>query len=115
MRTGRLGWGLRFMILAALFITGASLVVMSLWNWLGPSLFAWPPISLAQAAGLLLLCRILFGGFLGHGAMHWRGRFAQRWEQMSPEERERFRAGMRGRCGRQAQEVTEGSGPAAST
>jgi len=31
--------------------------------------------------------------------MHWRQRMMERWEQMTPEEREKFRAGMRARCG----------------
>lgn len=111
----RLWWGLRLLVVGAILYIGVSLVVMGLWNWLGPSLFGWPLISLTQAAGLLLLCRILFGGFLGRGGMHWRRRFAERWEQMSPEERERLRAGMRGRCGRQAQDGTEVAGPTATT
>jgi hypothetical protein len=32
--------------------------------------------------------------------MHWRGRMRERWERMTPEEREKFRESMRGRhCG----------------
>jgi hypothetical protein len=31
--------------------------------------------------------------------MRWRGRMAERWERMTPEEREKFRAGMHARCG----------------
>jgi hypothetical protein len=32
--------------------------------------------------------------------MHWRGRMRDRWEKMTPEEREKFRESMRGRrCG----------------
>jgi hypothetical protein len=46
-------------------------VVMHLWNWLLPMLFGWRQISFWQALGLLILCRILFGGFGGHG--HDRG------------------------------------------
>jgi hypothetical protein len=76
-------------------------VVMHLWNWLLPSLFGWHPIGFWQALGLLVLCRILFGGFGGHGPGHHRMRrqWVERWEQMTPEEREKFRQGMRGRCG----------------
>jgi hypothetical protein len=40
-------------------------IVMHLWNWLLPMLFGWHQISFWQALGLLVLCRILFGGF-GH-------------------------------------------------
>jgi hypothetical protein len=30
-----------------------------------------------------------------------------RWEEMTPEEREKFRAGMRGRCGRSSAAAAE--------
>jgi len=76
-------------------------LVMHLWNWLLPGLFGWHTISFWQALGLLLLSRILFGGFGGHG--HGPGRrrreMKERWEKMTPEEREKFRQGMRWRCG----------------
>ena len=76
-------------------------VVMSLWNWLMPSLFGWRVINFSQALGLFVLTRILFGGFRGRPAGHlfWRRRMMERWEQMTPEEREKFREGMRRRCG----------------
>ena len=51
-----------------------------------------------QAVGLLVLCRLLFGGLRGHG-WHGRAGMLERWEQMTPEERERLRTGLRGRCG----------------
>jgi hypothetical protein len=64
-----------------------------------PSLFGWTLINFWQALGLLILSRILFGGFRGRpaGHMYWRGRMIERWEQMTPEEREKFRQGMRRR------------------
>jgi hypothetical protein len=73
-------------------------VVMHLWNWLAPALFGLPAITFWQALGLLALCRILFGGFgmSGGGAgSRSRRRARDRWEQMTDEERERFRRGMR--------------------
>ena len=75
-------------------------VVMHLWNWLLPALFGWHQITFWQAIGLLVLCRILFGGFGGHGPRRSRSRrlMAEHWEQMTPEEREKFRQGMRSRC-----------------
>ena len=39
--------------------------------------------------------------------MHWRHRMRERWERMSPEERERFMAGMQRGCGRFASRTTE--------
>jgi hypothetical protein len=93
--------GLRFALFGALAIAVVSFVFMSLWNWLTPPLFGWRAITIWQALGLLVLSRFLFGGFrgrMGYGGP-WRRRMAERWEQMTPEEREKFRQGMRGRCG----------------
>jgi hypothetical protein len=73
---------------------------MSLWNWLMPALFGWPSIGYWQAWGLVILSRILFGGFRGAGGGgHWRHRMMERWEQMTPEEREKLRHGLQGRWG----------------
>jgi glycine/D-amino acid oxidase-like deaminating enzyme len=76
-------------------------VVMHLWNWLAPSLFGWHLISFWQAIGLLALSRILFGGFGGRGFRRgsFRRRMEERWERMTPEEREKLRQGMGSRCG----------------
>jgi hypothetical protein len=86
----------------AVFIAICGEVVMHLWNWLLPALFGWRQIDLWQALGLLVLCRMLFGGFGGHGSDRRkdRGPSAERWERMTPEEREKFRQEMRSRrCG----------------
>jgi len=76
-------------------------VVRLLWNWLLPTLFGLPQVTFWQALGILVLCRILFGfGFRGgHSRSEARGRIRERWNQMSPEERERIRQGWRGRWG----------------
>jgi hypothetical protein len=76
-------------------------VVMSLWNFLLPGLFGWRSISFAQALGVLILSRILFGSMRGPGmwgAPPWRRHLHARWEQMTPEERAKFREGLRHRC-----------------
>jgi hypothetical protein len=93
--------GLRFVLFAVLLVAFLGFVVMSLWNWLTPALFTWHPISFWQAVGLLILSKILFGGFRGRPERHlyWRRRMMERWQQMTPEERENFRQGMRGGCG----------------
>lgn len=86
------------MIVVALTLFGE--VVMRLWNWLMPSLFHLPMITFVQALGLLVLSKLLFGGFHRHsGGRGWKRRMNERWEQMSPEERERFRAGLKSRHG----------------
>jgi hypothetical protein len=93
--------GVMFAVLAVLFFIVFGFIVKSLWNWLMPALFGWHLITFWQAVGLLILSRILFGGFRG-GYGHrgrWRHRMMERWEQMTPEEREKFRQGFRGRCG----------------
>jgi hypothetical protein len=84
-----------------LFVAIGGEVVRQLWNWLLPTIFGWRPITFWQALGMLALCRILFGGLGLHGSNRSRvgRRMAERWEHMTPEERERFRQGIRGRCG----------------
>jgi hypothetical protein len=100
---------LKITLFIALAVLAFSFVVMSLWNWLMPPVFGWRAIGFWQALGLLVLSRILFGGWRGRagGGMHWRRRMAERWEQMTPEEREKFREGMRGRCGHLAAPSTD--------
>ena len=75
-----------------LFIALGGLVVQQLWNWLLPSLFDFPALTFWQALALLALCRILFGGFRLGGGGYGRRRMGERWERMTPEERERIRA-----------------------
>jgi hypothetical protein len=80
----------------------AGFVVMHLWNWLMPAVFGLKTITFLQAIGLLLLSKILLGGFHKHGhggRREWKRHMEDRWGKMSTEERERFRAGMRGRRG----------------
>lgn len=91
----------KFVLLGLAGVAVAGLVVMGLWNWLAPDLFGWKEIHFLQAIGLLALSRLLFGGFHGRpGMSHWRTRMEERWEGMSPEEREKFQTGMRSCWGR---------------
>ena len=80
-----------------LFIAIGGEVVLQLWNWLLPALFGWRQITFWQGLGILVLCRILFGGLGGHGGHRskFRGRMRERCARMTPEERERFRQGIR--------------------
>ena len=87
---------LKIALIGTLAIGIFGFLTMELWNWLMPALFGWHPLSFWKALGLLVLCRILFGGFRGgpgHG-MHWRRRIRERWAVMTPEEREKFRHGL---------------------
>ena len=96
--------GVKFVMIAILCVIVLCLVcllVMGLWNWLMPAIFGLRAITFWQALGLLFLSRFLFSGFHGRSrrSMHWRHRMTERWERMTPEEREKFREGMRARCG----------------
>lgn len=93
MRRFRPLWVAKVLSLVAAAIALAGFGVMLLWNWLMPPLTGWHSVTFVQAVGLLVLCRILFGGLRGRG-------FAGGFRRMSPEERERFRQEMRARCGR---------------
>jgi len=105
-------------IVAGVIFFGLALgyIVMALWNWLIPTLFAGPLIDFYQALGLLLLSKILFGGFKkwgcggghcggggGHWKNHWRGHWKKRLEEkmanMTPEEREKMKESYKKCCG----------------
>ena len=68
-------------------------VIMSLWNWLMPTLFGLREIGFWQALGVFILSKILFGGLGGgaQGRAYSRARFMRRWQRMTPEEREELR------------------------
>ena len=101
MNRNRIRRGLKFALFGTLAVAAVSFIFMNLWNWLVPSVFGWRSISFWQGLGLLALSRMLFGGFRGRpgASMHWRRRMIERWEQMTPGERDKFRQGMRGGCG----------------
>lgn len=99
-------WFLRipmFLAFAVVFAIVLGFGVMWLWNWLMPALFGLKTIGYWEAVALVVLSKILFGGFRGgHGGgpRYWRRRWMERWDQMTPEEREKFRAECYGRWGR---------------
>ena len=74
-----------FLAAFAGFVALGGWAIMRLWNWLLPPLFAWHTITFWQALGLLVLCRILFGGLGLHGnaGQRARRRMAERWDSMS--------------------------------
>ncbi len=92
---------LKCVVLGLLAATLFTFVVRGLWNWLMPALFGWHLITFWQALGLLVLSKILFGGFRGRPGWSGQGRarMMERWEKMTPEEREKFREGLRHGCG----------------
>jgi hypothetical protein len=76
---------------AAAFIAVFTCAVMLLWNALLPGIAGLPAIGFWQAAGLLVLSRILFGGL---GGMGWhqghKNAFKEKWLNMNDEERKAF-------------------------
>lgn len=82
---------------AAVFLFGWA--VMLLWNAILPVVFKVGAITYWQAVGLLVLCRILFGGFRGGpggfrgGRPHfgWPPFSRGKWMNMSEEERAKFK------------------------
>ena len=95
-----------FAIAAVACLLGA--VVMWLWNAILPDLLHVQRIKFWQSVGLLALCRILFGNFNKGGGHHnkrgmmgnGRGQMLrEKWTQMTPEERAKFKDEWRARCG----------------
>jgi hypothetical protein len=76
---------------AAAFIAVFACAVMLLWNALLPRIAGLPPVNFWEAAGLLILARILFGG---PGKTGWhqghKNLFKEKWLNMSDEERKEY-------------------------
>ena len=85
-------------IVAGVFIFGYG--VMFLWNSILSAVLGISTITFWQAIGILVLSKILFGGFkCGHGHHkcddhNWN----EKWIRLSHEEREKMKAEWRGRC-----------------
>ena len=92
---------LKVLVIVAVAFTVFGFVTMQLWNWLMPVIFGLHAITFLQAVGLVLLSKILLGGFRPPwaGRRRWKQNLAERWMEMSPEERERLRTGLRGHWG----------------
>jgi hypothetical protein len=101
MKSYRLWKALKIVVFVTLALLVFGYVTMHLWNWLMPVIFGLKTITFLQALGLVVLSKILLGGFHKHGggARGWKRHMEERWGRMTPEERERFRAGMKARHG----------------
>jgi len=90
---------LAFLAMIAVF----SVAAMYLWNALMPEIFGLPALNYWQAAGMVVLARILFGGLggLGHWGARGHGGFSNgnplrnKWLNMSEDERKEFLKGRR--------------------
>ncbi|PRY35467.1 hypothetical protein CLV58_11452 [Spirosoma oryzae] len=109
MKRSRIGKIVGSVVFAVVFIGLMGYVVMRLWNATLPLIIQGvSAITFWQALALLLLSRLLFGGFRGpwnkpgFGGFNrdqWKNRMAERWQQLSPEQRERMRQRWGRRCG----------------
>ena len=97
--------GLMILIFGIAAILVFGLIVMSLWNAILPAVLGVKAISFIQALGILLLSKILFGGFGGgrhKGGWRNKGRWMDmkdKFAVMTPEEREKFKAEWKNKCG----------------
>jgi Ca2+/H+ antiporter, TMEM165/GDT1 family len=91
-------------VLIPLAILAFTWIVMSLWNNILPEVLGVKTITFWQAMGILVLSKILFGGFGGKGGgkkrekHNWKNNLREKWEQMSPEQREQFKSKWYNRC-----------------
>lgn len=99
-RPGRIAFFILMGILAVVVFGG---VVMALWNNVLAAVTNVHTITFWQALGLLLLSKILFGGFRGggwgSGRYYWKRKMQQKWSNMTPDEREKFKQEWQRRCG----------------
>ncbi|MES2850602.1 MAG: hypothetical protein V4685_16200 [Bacteroidota bacterium] len=106
MKRFRLKKVLMIIVFAAAAITAFSFIVMGLWNAILPQVISGvTAITFWQATGILVLSKILFGGFSrGGGAFAarrqaWKEQMKEKWGSMTTEEREKFKAEWKNRCG----------------
>jgi Ca2+/H+ antiporter, TMEM165/GDT1 family len=97
-RRRRFFWIPFFGLLILALLSGA---VMWLWNHVLAEVIQVRSVSFWQAAGLLLLSRLLFGSWPGGKRGQWGGggppHWKARWQQMTDEEKARFKEKWRSR------------------
>lgn len=91
-----------FILFPVAILFAVSGIVMWLWNMLLPEIIGVKAVTFWQAMGILVLSKILFGGFHGKSCKHKR-RFEEmkhhnRLAAMSDEEKEKLRAEWKKRC-----------------
>ena len=97
------GRGMFFLLFVIAALFALSGVVMWLWNQILPHTVNVGVLSFWEAMGLLVLCRILFGGFkFGGGRPHkppfGNSSFRDKFIGMSDEEKAKFREQWKERC-----------------
>ena len=92
-----------FFIIPVIILFGITAIVMWLWNWLLPEILGVKTITYWQGMGILILSKILFGGFSGCKSRNngmGNKRFINKMQHMTPEEKEIFRAKWKQRFGK---------------
>lgn len=90
-----------FILIAIAFMALLAYVVMLLWNNVLVEVLRVSAITFWQALGILVLSKILFGGLKGgYGGykQHWKNKMQEKWQSMSPEEREKVKEEWGNRC-----------------
>jgi hypothetical protein len=83
-----LGFTLLGIVIAVFFAFVFGFVAKWLWNWLMPDIFGLRQITYWQAFGLILLTRLLFGGFRHHGHDHHMQHHGHRFRKGLPHDHE---------------------------
>ena len=101
---------------AAIIVFGGA--VMLLWNNVLAGVLNISTITFGQALGILLLAKILFGGWRGGwgpNRHHWKNKMREKWSAMTPEEREKFKEQWQKRCGTWGATFNKRETPTANT
>jgi hypothetical protein len=100
-------WRKKRLFFIPLMIIGGALMVflvMTLWNWLMPTIFGLITLTFWQAGGLLLLSKLLFSGFnfnkRGKKPPYARNTMKNKFMNMTAEEKEGFKAKFKEKCER---------------
>ncbi|HEY4147454.1 MAG TPA: hypothetical protein VGM41_00930 [Chitinophagaceae bacterium] len=102
----RRGFWVRKIVMGIVFGIAAvvlfGFIVMNLWNAILPAVIHVSAITFWQAIGILLLSKILFGGFRGGWGggrrAQWKEKMQNKWKEMTPEQRDQFKQEWRNRC-----------------
>jgi len=91
-----------FLLCPILIFLAVAWIVMLLWNCLLPEIMGFKTVTFWQASGILILSKILFGGFhgkFGRGMRDFKERkMRERMNGLSPEERDKFKQVWKSRC-----------------
>jgi hypothetical protein len=93
-------WLFFIIIPAIIFLT--AWLVMIIWNYVMPEVFHIGEVNYWQALGILVLSRILLGGFRFLSRPwqrpHYAAKWKEKWMSMTEEEKEKFREEWKKRC-----------------